>query len=112
MSILHDSQSASSVSDFCYLFFILLNLLFILFLVFYYMFYNMSMAFLLSSQIPARTFGILIFGNLQCICRSMNNSVAAVCGSADSINVQTLFLFHLFNYNWRSFKKIFFCVTV
>ena len=70
------------------------------------------MVLFLCSQIPARSWCILILRNLQRICHCMNNPIAAVGCSTYCIYIQTLLSLHLFDYSWCCPEKVFLCITI
>ena len=63
----------------------ILYFFFILLLALDRMFYNMTVLFLLMCQIPARTRCIFVFRDFECIGGGVNDTVAAVGGTAQGI---------------------------
>jgi len=76
------------------------------------MFYNMTVLFLLMCQIPARTRCIFVFRDFECIGGGVNDTVAAVGGTAQGIDVKALFFFHLPYHVRRCTEKVFLGVAV
>ena len=76
------------------------------------MFYNMTVLFLLMCQIPARTRCIFVFRDFECIGGGVNDTVAAVGGTAQGVDVKALFFFHLPYHVRRCTEKVFLGVAV
>ena len=76
------------------------------------MFYNMTVLFLLMCQIPARTRCIFVFRDFECIGGGVNDTVAAVGGTAQGVDVKALFFFHLPYHVRCCTEKVFLGVAV
>lgn len=70
------------------------------------------MLFLLVCQVPARTRCISSSRDFKCIGRGVNDTVAAVGGTAQGIDVKALFFFHLPYHVRRCTEKVFLGVAV